>query len=130
MHKDVKRKFFLWILSGVFVMIFSVPGFAADEIAYDPHGHRDPFAALVTLTSKESSGLMGIESVDEVLIEGVVYDPKNGSIIVINGSVLKEGDEVSGVKVIQIKPDGALLSLNGVEGFKPMHQDDSKGNKS
>jgi hypothetical protein len=129
MHNLVKRKFFLWILPALFAIIAAVPGPAmADEISYDSHGKRDPFMPLITLTSKDSTGLMGVETVDELSLEGLVYDPKNGSIIVINGSVLKEGDEVSGVKVIKIKADGATLSLNGLETFKPMYQDDSKGN--
>lgn len=131
MYKNVKRKFFLWLLPLVFAMITGIAKpVNADEIAYDPHGKRDPFVPLVTLTSKDSTGLMGVESVDELSIEGLVYDSKNGSIVVINGSVLKEGDEVSGVKVLKIKTDGVTLSLNGVETFKPMYQDDAKGNKS
>lgn len=118
----------MWIVPALFVMIAAVQKPAsADEISYDPHGKRDPFVPLITLTSKDSTGLMGVETVDELTIEGLVYDPKSGSIVVINGSVLKEGDEISGVKVLKIKPDGATLSLNGAETFKPMYQDDPRG---
>ena len=129
MHKLAKRKFFLWILPAVFAIISSARATAAEDIVYDAHGKRDPFVALVTLTSKVSSGLMGIDSIDEIAVEGVVYDPKNGSVVVINGSVLKEGEETSGVKVVKIKPDGVLLSLNGAETFKPMYQDEPKEGK-
>ena len=41
----------------------------------------------------------------------------------MNGTVLQEKEEVGNVKVVQIKPDGVLLSVGGVETFKTMYQE-------
>lgn len=120
-------RFFLWILLVAFGMIFlSEPSNAAAAAVYNAHGKRDPFVPLVTFTTRESSGLIGVEGVDEILIEGIVYDPKKGSIVIMNGSVLKEGEEVGNVKVTVIKPDGVTFLLNGIEQSKSMYQEENQ----
>ena len=120
------RRLFLWILLPAFGMIFLVRNASAEEQAlYDAHGKRDPFAPLVTLTSKQASGLLGVETLEEIQVEGVVYDPK-GSVVIINGTILKEGEELGSIKVVKVKTDGALLSVNGIEGFRPLFQDENK----
>lgn len=105
-----------------------IPTFASADApvastGYDPHGKRDPFVPLVTGKAQESAGFLGIETIDQVLIEGVVYDPKNGSVVIINGTVLKEGEVSGNVRVVRVVPDGVTLAVNGVEGFKPMYQE-------
>ena len=116
---------FLWTLIFAFGMIVSESQVQAEELVYRSHGRRDPFAPLVTLSAKASAGLAGIESAEDLVIEGVVYDPKHGSVVVVNGSVMKEGEESGGLRVIQIKADGAWFSINGSKVFKPMYQGDS-----
>ena len=98
---------------------------AAEEGLYNPHGKRDPFVSLVTTATRVSSGLVSVENIEELNVEGIVYDPK-GSIIVVNGTVLKEGEELGAVKVLKIREDGALFSINGVESFKPLYEDSKK----
>lgn len=100
---------------------------AGERSLYDPHGKRDPFVPLVTLATKVSSSLLGVENIDEITVEGVVYDPKKGSVVIANGSVLKEGEEFGSVKVVSIKPNGAVFSINGVKDFKAMYQEEPKG---
>jgi hypothetical protein len=119
-----KKRSFLWILWGSFGMILSCfNAFAADEPAqYDAHGKRDPFVPLVTLTMREAPGLIGVETADELNVEGIVYDDKKGSVVVINGSVLREGEELGAVKVLKIKPNGVVVTINGVEAYKEMYQ--------
>ncbi len=99
---------------------------AADEPTYDPRGKRDPFAPLLTLNSRQGSGLYGVESAEEISIEGIVFDPK-GSVIVVNGSVLKEGEETGGMKVLKIERNGARFLLNGTETYVPLYRDEPKG---
>ena len=98
---------------------------AAEEGLYNPRGKRDPFVPLVTTATRVSSGLVSVENAEELTVEGIVYDPK-GSIVVVNGTVLKEGEELGAVKVLKIKSDGALFSVNGVEAFKPLYEDTKK----
>ena len=72
----------------------------------------------------------GVENIDELSIEGVVYDPARGSVVIVNGAILKEGEELGNVKVLEIKPEGAKFLVNGTTGFIPIYQDDSANRKN
>ena len=97
--------------------------YAAPEDLYQAHGKRDPFMPLVTQTTRRTaSGLVGVENIDEISIQGIIYDPKAGSMIIANDSLLKEGEEQGAVKVLKIEPSGAFFSVNGIEGFKAQYQ--------
>ncbi len=115
----------LWILWLTFGTLFSGAALAEQEIVYDPHGKRDPFAALVTATSRDASGLVGIEGAGDIKMEGIVYDPK-GSVVIVNGSLMKEGEESGNLKVLSIKPNGVLFSINGSEEFRPLYSEEVK----
>lgn len=119
-------KFFLiWINLLAFGIIFSsTAALAESSAAYDAHGRRDPFMPLVSGHAPEASGLMGVESIDDAVIEGVVYDPRSTSVAIINGTLVKEGETVGSVTVVKVRSDGAVLSVNGSEAFKPMFSND------
>ena len=126
-------QFFLWNLLFCFgiICITSSMACAADQKIYETHGKRDPFVPLVTTTMKSSSsGLLSVESFDDLSIEGVVYDPPRGSVVIVNGAILKEGEELGSVKVLEVKPEGAKFLINGSEGFKPIYQEDSASKKN
>ncbi len=119
-----KIKLFLWILSYFFVMIFPVNrAYSNQESLYNPQGKRDPFLPLISQSSRVVSGLLGVETLEEIVIEGVVYDPGKGSIVVANGAVLKEGETLGSVTVLKVRPDGAFVSVNGSEGFRKVYQE-------
>lgn len=108
-------------------MILSLSGpSAAEESLYTAKGKRDPFVQLVTTGARPSAGgLLSVESAEEITVEGVVYAGKE-SIVVANGSVMKAGEEVGNVKVLEIRPEGAVFSVNGVEAYKPLYQQEEK----
>ncbi len=112
--------FFLWILVSSFGMIFwESEALSKEEVQlYDAHGKRDPFIPLISLSSRVASGLLGVETFDELIIEGIVYDPGKASIVVVNGAVMNVGEEVGSVKLVDVKADGATFSISGVEAFK------------
>lgn len=122
-----------WILFAAFGMIFPLSAWSenlspsqtgtSEKDLYNAHGRRDPFIPLISMTSRESSGLVGIESLDEIIVEGIVYDAKGGSIVILNGDILKEGEERGALKVIEIRSNGVVLSVNGMEGFKPLYKE-------
>ena len=133
MKSFIPPKLFLWNLWVCFGMILmSCPVVsAAEPTTYDAHGKRDPFVPLVTMAMKSSSsGLLSVENIDELSIEGVVYDPAHGSVVIVNGTILKEGEELGSVKVLEIKPEGAKFLINGMTGFKPIYQEDSTNKKN
>lgn len=123
--QPIKNAMFLWILFAVFDMIF-VGLVAASESQsaepfYSAKGKRDPFVPLVTLSSREPASLIGVQNANEVMLEGVIYDPNGQSLALISGSLLKEGQQLGGIKVVKVKPNGVQVSINGVESFKPLY---------
>ena len=115
---------FLWIVFAGFGMLGVVrPLFAAEEAFYDAYAKRDPFVPLYASGEGGSADLFAVNSADELTVEGIVYDPKGGSIVIVNGTVLKEGQQIGNVKVIRIEPRGVALSVNEIEEYKPLYEE-------
>lgn len=98
----VKKKFFLSLI--IIFIIFNFPSLlkAQEKLKYEPKGNRDPFIALVG-SGGEYLGASGkIKSLADIKLEGIIWDPKGGHLAVINGEVVKEGDDLDGVKIDKI----------------------------
>ncbi|MCG3176347.1 MAG: hypothetical protein MOGMAGMI_01296 [Candidatus Omnitrophica bacterium] len=106
-------------------MICTSSTVSAEEPLYDAQGRRDPFVPLISSGGHGGSGLAGIESVNDVDVQGVVYDPGGDSVAIINGAMLRVGEEFSNVKIKEIRQDGVLFEINGTEEFKPLYSDTS-----
>lgn len=107
------------------IMLLSTTGHASEKL-YDAAGKRDPFVPLYISSTGSATGLVNVESIDEILVEGIIYDPKSGSFAVLNGSVLKQGETSGSVRVLAIKPDRVLVSVNGIEGYRLLSGQDSQ----
>lgn len=92
---------------------------ATKEVQYDPKGRRDPFVPLIGVKPGLISGLFGVESVDDIRLEGLVFDPVSGSVAIANGVVLREKEIQDQVEVVQIREDGVMFRIKGELGFKP-----------
>ena len=105
--------------------MIAYPAFAEEKSLYTAGGQRDPFVQLLGTGSRQApSGLLGVENVEDIRVEGIVVDanPAN-SIVVVNGTMMRQGEELGQVKVLSIKPDGASFSVNGVEGYRTLYQE-------
>jgi hypothetical protein len=127
----IRRQFllrftFLWIILNISSIVFMKYTPAEEEtIIYDGKGKRDPLMPLIKQrTTTEVSGLEGVESIDQVGLEGVVYDPSGVSMVIINGVVLREGEKEHAVEVIKIRENGALFRINEEESFKAYEFDE------
>lgn len=109
----------------------TVDSTANEQVAYDAKGKRDPFVPLASahkrVTTEVLSGLTGVQSIEEIVLEGVVYDPEKGSMVVANGSVLTEGEKEGDVRVVQIKQDGVVFEILGKTEFKPFSPESTEG---
>jgi hypothetical protein len=105
------------------MLLLVAPVHATDEALYDAYSLRDPFVPLFASGGVGGGDLFAVNSVDELAVEGVVYDPRGGSVVVVNGTVLKDSQQIGNVKVVRIEPKGAVLSVNGVEEFKPLYEE-------
>ena len=113
-----------WIPRVLFVMMLASvsPVFAGDTVKYGAQDKRDPFVPLLT----ESSALLSVEgpavqTVDDIKIEGVVFDQAQGSLVIINGQVMREGEELNGIKIIRIAANGVEVMVNNVSVFKEIY---------
>jgi hypothetical protein len=124
-------KFFLWILLPAFGIITPSRLVFAEEAFYAAKGKRDPFVSLVGAGTKVASakGIEAVETAEELEVEGIFMDadPKK-TVVIVNGEVLKLGEGAGNVKVLKIDAKGALFSVNGMETYKQLYQDDLKGN--
>ena len=121
----LKLRSFLWILLFSSVIINACPASAAEKMLYAAGGQRDPFVQLLTSGARQApSGLLGVENVEDIRVEGIVMDANRAnSVVIVNGTMMRQGEELGQVKVLSIKADGATFLVNGVEGFKALYQE-------
>jgi len=122
------RRVFL-ILGLILCIVFSSGGVLSEEataFVYDNKGKRDPFIPLVKGTAKGYTGLGNVESVDELVLEGILWDKSGGSIAVLNGVLLKKGDKVNNIQLLEITPKRAFLLVDG-EKYNLTLEESGKG---
>ncbi len=124
--KRLSNSIFLWILLVSFSTLISHTVAKGAENTdsskapvYDSKGKRDPFEPLVSEGTPHSiEGLRGVQTADDLKIEGLVVDRVHGSYVVVNGVVLAEGKEQDGVKAVRIEETGTLFEIRGKQQFK------------
>ena len=95
---------------GVVPLILASSLFAASEIIYDPGNRRDPF---VPLTEEENTSGTAFSS--GVKLEGIIYDPGERSMAILNGKAYQPGEVVGNVTVVKILKDHVVISVDGGE---------------
>ena len=104
-------------VSFVLFLVFLAGNARAEDSAfvYDNHGKRDPFAPLV---SSKGSAIVydgDITSADMIL-EGIVADPKGDNMAIVNGKIVKTTDRIGPYLVENIGNNQVELS-NGQDRF-------------
>lgn len=92
-----------WLLASVLCLAVTGLSSAGDSADRASALKRDPFVPLIT----PGGYLMNVEPQENAALrlEGITFDPKGDSIAVINGELLRVGDEVSGAVVTAIESD-------------------------
>lgn len=103
------------------MMLFAALAAAACPPAlaeYEAKGKRDPFVPLILSDGRrinppgvEEGGKPG--AIGSLALEGIVYDPAGESYVILNGHVLKKGQERDGIKILEIGANGATLWKDG-----------------
>lgn len=99
------------------VALLAAAGLPAVWAEYQPKGRRDPFIPLVNSEGQrihppgsEDGESLGLEN---LVLEGIMFDPKAESYAVISGQVVREQDELEGIRVVKIEPDGVTVLVEG-----------------
>lgn len=82
--------------------------FGEEPFVYKSQGRRDPMIPLIT-----PQGLIrDIKSLDPhegLSLEGIIYDAQSKSLAIINGQIVKAGDAIGEVKILDIRQDRVII---------------------
>ena len=78
--------------------------FAAETLVYTDGGRRDPFIPLIG-----PGGVQTSKSRGDMHLEGIIYDPPAGSLVLINGEFYKQGQRIGESTVMSILKDRVVL---------------------
>ncbi len=90
--------------------------FSEARAEYHPRGKRDPFVPLMAPNGQrvyppgtDDGGLSNF------VLQGIVYEPQGESYAIINDRIVREQDEIEGMKVLKIGPTFVTILSNGNE---------------
>ena len=88
----------------------------ANAFEYDSYGKRDPFVPLVGAAARaRNSGVGGVLSVDDVVLQGIVVDANGKRNVIINGEILGEGDTKESITVKSIGKNDVVIRIDDEE---------------
>lgn len=105
----------------VVLLLLAAVVFEAQPVwaVYDSKGKRDPLIPLINSEGQrihppgfDEEVLTGIQGLN---LQGIVFDPQAESYAIINGQVVRDQDEIEGMKVLQIDPGAVTILANGQE---------------
>ena len=104
----------LLVVITVFLASYAGTDGKEERFIYDSKGKRDPFTPLITGTGSGYTGLSDVETLNDLMLEGILWDGEGSSIAVLNGAIVKEGDVINNILVSEILPGRVLLEIEGV----------------
>ena len=103
----------LGTLSGILFLIFSSSPFSfSEDIRYQAGDRRDPFIPInqtPVVTAESVLVAAGIQ------IEGIIYEARGNSMVVIHGETYKVGDTVENQQIIAIHSSSIVVMVQGSE---------------
>ncbi len=111
----IKKSLLLIALIFCSVLLAANPLLAEEGFVYDSKDKRDPFVPLITMRTRFSSGLEDVETADDIILQGIVWDPRGGSMAMLNGVIVKEGQVIGVINIKSIKEKNITLLFDGIE---------------
>ena len=101
------------IFTGLIILLIAESLFAEKTFEYNSKGNRDPFVPLISGGGGYISDAYGISGVKDIRLEGIVLDEEKDPIAIVNGEIVREGQEIGSVKIIKIEEDGVIFNADG-----------------
>ena len=95
----------------IFLTLFIPRTLSAEDYIYYTKGRRDPFVPLVLGEKRAYLGLESVEMLDDVKLEGIVFDPFGKSMAMLNGEVVEEGNKIHNIEIIKIYDDAIVIKI-------------------
>ncbi|MFH1858599.1 MAG: hypothetical protein ABH845_06855 [Candidatus Omnitrophota bacterium] len=104
------------------VMLFLGSGLSleAADFVYKKSG-RDPFWPLVTKEGKLIQDF-GTISLENIFLEGIIWDPYSDSIAMINGMIFRKGEYVGDFEILKIEEDRVTLRDGNEERYLTLEE--------
>ena len=99
----------------VMMVVYCLNLSAEVVFVYAPHNKHDPFNPLVTKTGSVQIYEADL-TVSDMTLEGIMEDPGGNSAAIINGKIVKIGDQIGPYQVQSVINDHVILLKDG-EGF-------------
>lgn len=87
--------------------------FAEEEFIYNAKQKRDPFVPLVGEGGTYASDAYGVNSIEDIRLEGIVWEEGKASLAVVNGEIFREDEQIGVVKVLKIEKDAVIFDNEG-----------------
>ena len=97
----------------IICVIFGSEILAEEGFRYNPKGKRDPFVPLISESGGYASDAYEASAAEDIRLEGIVWDNVKGSIAIINGEIVKEGDVMGSIKILKINKDSVIFDVGG-----------------
>ena len=99
----------VWCLTLILALANQYSYAAGERFVYSTKNKRDPFIPLVgkgmrLLVPQEA------KSIENIVLEGIVFDPEQGSLAIINGEIFKEGDSMGGFILSEVTEKSVILT--------------------
>jgi hypothetical protein len=95
------------------------------NFVYDSKGKRDPFIPLIGKNVKLTDAEL-LSSIEDVTVEGIIIDKKEGSAVIVNNQILKTGESLGGFRLEKIAPTYVVFSRDGKEYTLTYQQSDGQ----
>ena len=98
--------------------LLAAPVCPAAWAEYQSKGRRDPFVPLI-LSDGRRINPPGVEEssdgtrLSSIILQGIVYDQAGGSYVILNGHLLRENQEMEGIKVLKIESNSVIVLSDG-----------------
>jgi len=100
---------------------------AEDVYVYNDRGRRDPFVPLVGAKTQTLSPLTEVMTIEDIYLQGIAGDSKGERIAILNGEMLKKGDQVGRVTLKDIQETKIIVLIDNDEFELDIYQEGKVG---